>query len=93
MVEVEGVDREVRKGSREGVVRWKEWLLEVEVVGRCGGMVVGSGSSRECVVEVVLWRAGCALVNAVAALGEGTCSGVLSVGMCKSLILQGFNML
>lgn len=24
-VEVEGVDREVRKGSREGVVRCKEW--------------------------------------------------------------------
>lgn len=63
-----------------------EWGCEV-------GMVVGSGSSRECVVEEVLWRAGCALVNAVAALGEGTCSGVLSVGVCKSLILQGFNML
>lgn len=44
-------------------------------------------------MEEVLWRAGCALVNAVAALGEGTCSGVLSVGVCKSLILQGFNML
>lgn len=53
-------------------------------VGRCGmsvgewgcevGMVVGSGSSRECMVEVVLWRAGCALVNAAAVLGEGTCS-------------------
>ncbi|KXI16730.1 hypothetical protein HMPREF3230_00888 [Gardnerella vaginalis] len=42
---------------------------------------------------VVLWRAGGALVNAVAALGEGTCSGVLSVGVCKSLILQGFSML
>lgn len=30
-VEVEGVDREVRKGSREGVVRCKEWLSEVGV--------------------------------------------------------------
>lgn len=45
------------------------------------------------VQEVVWWRAGGALVNAVVALGEGTCSGVLSVGVGKSLILQCFSML
>lgn len=44
-------------------------------------------------VEEVLWRAGGVLANAVVALGEGTCSGVLSVGVGKSLILQGFKVL
>lgn len=59
-----------------------------------GGGGNGGGSGVEGMVEEeVWWRAGGALVNAVAALGEGTCSGVLSVGVCKSLILQGFSML
>lgn len=64
-------------GGCEGVVRWK-W---------CGGRGGGNGGGSG--VEEI----GGALVNAVVALGEGTCPGVLSVGVGKSLILQGFSML
>ncbi|WP_297643283.1 hypothetical protein [uncultured Gardnerella sp.] len=41
-------------------------------------------------VEEVLWRAGGVLVNAVVALGEGTCSGVLSICVCKILDFARF---
>lgn len=54
-----------------------------EGVGRglCGGRGGGNGGGRG-VVEVV-----------VAGFREGICPGVLNVGVCKSLILQGFSML
>lgn len=67
--------------------------VEVGVVGRCGGSGWCGGELEGMVEEEVWWRAGGALVNAVVALGEEICSGVLNVGVCKSLILQGFNML
>ncbi len=58
----------------------------MEGVGR--GLCGGSGVVEE--VEEVLWRAGGILVNAVVALGEGTCSGVLSICVCKILDFARF---
>ena len=56
-----------------------------------GGGGNGGGSGVEGMVEEeVWWRAGGALVNAVVALGEGTCSGVLSICVCKILDFARF---